>query len=559
MRKIYILVVITTLWLVFQVSNSVEGQVITGGGSPITSTLKSHTGQRATGELGIAELADGTRINMSRFKLDGPFSYSADITPSQESLRFVNMKYKDGMPIGKYTHINVIRRVDRETIEMGSGTEFQTIRTLGGFVPLIGFPGSSVTLEPDTSIVFRGHELSPMGNQQVTFYVGLEDERLIISEIKGGRLKFSRKDPQENVVYGVLAQTEKGVLEEKSFPITRHDEELSAKAKNIRNNYLLLIKSFSEIKRLEEKIKYDIKQGSPDWYSNLVKFCAEWIQKGGPKVILEFGKRDSFFLPLPGEVKPIILFTKVVLTQKKEGTVEMSADCADCKIETALGGPPPPWQFGATHVIKGKIDGLGTHDYSFESDSEDPLIFRFAGHYFYVKGKGIITVKNGTLLIIGYDSGGPQSPTEAGKQPAPGASQKAGRKPITTQDINKRLTDLFTLAHKAQASEQRRQGIFMRGEMRIMLPEVWKTDDGQSVLVSPGTEVLWRDEEMKVTIGADWHTPFIAKSPGEGAPVIALRNGTVELRSGKLTVSEGTQAKLDGKEFIFRNGKWQEK
>lgn len=147
--------------------------------------------------------------------------YTADIS-SFYSTGDISMD-RDYIFLADSTYANVTRRIDEKTIELGVGTKLEValfipigsskfVDKAGGNkkIALLGHPGSTITLQPGASLVWRGMELSPMGRTPVTFRIGLEKDEPVISEIVSGNLTFTERDSQ---VRGILKQTEKGIVQ----------------------------------------------------------------------------------------------------------------------------------------------------------------------------------------------------------------------------------------------------------------------------------------------------------------------------------------------------------
>ena len=176
------------------------------GAGQIKGKLTGPDGRTVEGVLGIAELAGGTLVNMGHYTVSASFSWNADISCDKRQWEVLQARYSDGRAIGSDTHLNIIRRIDDKTIELGPGTRFQTISLLRTFLPLVGAPGSSVTLPAGASVVFEGMELSPAGPDPVTFRIAAKDRECVVGGIKGGKLEFRQRQADGQMVSGFLSE-----------------------------------------------------------------------------------------------------------------------------------------------------------------------------------------------------------------------------------------------------------------------------------------------------------------------------------------------------------------
>jgi len=127
-------------------------------------------------------------------KPEETIQHGADLTPKPE--------YKG--TTGELTHGVVVRRIDDKTIELGVGTTLQVALQVDSVtgVPKVakgtsalGYPGSLVTLQPGTSVIWQNQEVSPEGSGAVTFRVVADEKtgQLTLSVTNGQGIKYTQR------------------------------------------------------------------------------------------------------------------------------------------------------------------------------------------------------------------------------------------------------------------------------------------------------------------------------------------------------------------------------
>ena len=142
-------------------------------------------------------------------KVEESILHSVDITPG-EDCAYVEAIMND-------TKANITAHTEDRNIQLGVGSSLNLllVESSGKIMvkSLLGYPGSELTLQPQTSVVWKGMNLYPGGDKPVTFTFGFLKGIPVISKITSGELRFSRRDSKGDAITGVLQQTEEGVIE----------------------------------------------------------------------------------------------------------------------------------------------------------------------------------------------------------------------------------------------------------------------------------------------------------------------------------------------------------
>jgi hypothetical protein len=181
---------------------------LTHTAGPLTITSKSPDGitHRVTART-TYKTDSGSGLLLKITTADESIFRSADLTIRSNALEDIKDIRAD------MTYLNIVGRLDKDTIEVGKGSVVQLALIQNQYLDISGAPGTFVMLQPGTSVVWNGMDLSCEGDEPAGFRIGFKDGGFVMTEVVG-KLHFKRIGKGGHLEKGDFVQDEKGRIRE---------------------------------------------------------------------------------------------------------------------------------------------------------------------------------------------------------------------------------------------------------------------------------------------------------------------------------------------------------